>query len=232
MSQRLSCRGIFVVVSADDVDRCLIPSPPSNRFHTGDLGTLDEDGFVAVTGRLKEQYKLENGKYVVPTPIEEAIAMSRFIAQVVVCGANRPHNVALIVPDWVAIRASLNIGDEVEEEDLFNKKEVRGLIDEEIRVSSYKLKRYEVPQNWAFVAPFTAANNMLTPKVSALRSWLLLTKVTQMLRHPLYLISKLQMSIRRKIVIKSYEEVIGHMYGDSLSSSAYDGGHKTENIAA
>ena len=144
---------------------------------------LDEDGFVAVTGRLKEQYKLENGKYVVPTPIEESIAMSRFIAQVVVCGANRPHNVALIVPDWVAIRSEMKIADDVDEETLVNDKEVRGLIDEEIRVNTYQLKKFEVPKNWAFVAPFTAANNMLTPK----------------------------MSIRRKIVIKNYEDIVSCM---------------------
>ena len=118
-----------------------------------------------MTGRLKEQYKLENGKYVVPTPIEESVAMSRFVAQVVVCGANRPHNVALIVPDWVAIRTALKIPDDVDKEKLVNDKKVRGLIDEEIRVNTYKLKKYEVPQSWAFVAPFTAANNMLTPKV-------------------------------------------------------------------
>jgi len=168
------------------------------------MGTLDADGFVSVTGRLKEQYKLENGKYVVPTPIEESIAMSRFIAQVVVCGANRPHNVALIVPDWVAIRSALKIADDVDENMLVNDKEVRGLIDEEIKLNCYKLKKYEVPQNWAFVAPFTAQNNMLTPK----------------------------MSIRRKIVIKTYEDIIGHMYGDDeFSSGAYDG-HKEEKVAA
>ena len=64
-----------------------------------------EDGSLKVTGRLKEQYKLENGKYIVPTPIEEAIGMSRFISQVVLFGSNKPHNVALLVPDFVAVRA-------------------------------------------------------------------------------------------------------------------------------
>ena len=160
-------------------------------FHTGDMGRMDEDGFIAVTGRLKEQYKLENGKYVVPTPIEESISMSRFISQVVVCGANRPHNVALIVPDWVAIRSALNIADDKTEEELVNSKEVRGLIDEEIMLNTYKLKKYEIPKSWAFVAPFTAANNMLTPK----------------------------MSIRRNVVIKHYGDIVGHMYGDDLANA-------------
>jgi len=39
---------------------------------------MDSEGFDKVTGQLKEQHKLENGKYVVPTPIEEAIGLSCF----------------------------------------------------------------------------------------------------------------------------------------------------------
>mmetsp|Transcript_6798 Transcript_6798/g.9175 ORF Transcript_6798/g.9175 Transcript_6798/m.9175 type:complete len:619 (-) Transcript_6798:1-1857(-) len=69
----------------------LAPDGKSRLFHTGDVGHVDDDGFLSVTGRVKEQYKLENGKYVCPTPIEEAIGMSRFISQVVLCGANRPY---------------------------------------------------------------------------------------------------------------------------------------------
>ncbi|KAL7515412.1 hypothetical protein ACHAXN_013101 [Cyclotella atomus] len=181
------------------------PDGKSRLFHTGDLGQMDANGFIAVTGRLKEQYKLENGKYVTPTPIEESISMSRFISQVVVCGANRPHNVALIVPDWIAIRSALKISEDTTEEELVNNKEVRGLIDEEILLNTHKLKKYEVPKNWAFVAPFSAANNMLTPK----------------------------MSIRRKIVIKHYEDIIGHMYGDdAFASGAYDGASNHEKAAA
>ena len=69
------------------------------------MGYLDEDGFLYITGRIKEQYKLENGKYVVPTPLEEQLKLSPFIANVMVYGDNKPYNVALIVPDVEALKA-------------------------------------------------------------------------------------------------------------------------------
>jgi long-chain acyl-CoA synthetase len=157
------------------------------RFHTGDIGRISQEGWVKVTGRIKEQYKLENGKYVVPTPIENAIANSRFINQCVLVGANRPHNVALLVPEWTAIRAELQYDDSVPEEKIVMDEKLRQLIDEEIHQSCFKLKKFEVPKEWAFVAPFTAANNMLTPK----------------------------MSIRRHKVLEAYNDVIAHLYGDA-----------------
>lgn len=171
-------------------------------FHTGDLGKLGEDGFLHVTGRLKELYKLENGKYVCPTPIEEAISMSRFISQVVVCGANRPHNIAIIVPDWVAIRSEVGFADDldVSEEELVNNDRVRGLIASEIKLNCYKIKRYEVPKNFLIVSPFTASNNMLTPK----------------------------MSIRRHVVIKTYEGMIEDLY----NGNTQEGIHFDESKAA
>ena len=143
----------------------LAPDGNSRMFHTGDLGRIDSDGYLSVTGRLKEQYKLENGKYVCPTPIEEAIGMSRFISQVVVTGANRPYNVALVVPDWLSIRSELGLSEEVSEEELVNDVKVKGLISAEIKLNCYNIKKFEVPAAFLFVSPFTAANNMVTPKV-------------------------------------------------------------------
>ena len=157
---------------------------------------MDEEGWIKVTGRIKEQYKLENGKYVVPAPIENAIGMSRFVSQVVVCGANRPHNVALIVPDWAAIRQELEFNNEISDVEIVNNKQVQELIDNEIRKSCSDLKKFEIPRKWAFVAPFTAANNMLTPK----------------------------MSIRKHNVVEVYSDIISALYGDDTmnSNNAYD----------
>ena len=147
---------------------------------------MDGDGWLRVTGRLKEQYKLENGKYVVPTPIETAISMSRFISQAVLCGANRPYNIVLLVPEWPAIRTELGIADDVSDEDLANDERVKELLDAETVSSCSKLKKFEIPTKWAIVAPFTAANNMLTPK----------------------------MSIRRHKVMEAYADVIENLYED------------------
>ncbi len=69
-------------------------------LRTGDLGYIDKQGFLFVTGRIKEQYKLESGRYVVPSPLEAELRSSRFIRHVVLCGDGRPYNVALIVPQF------------------------------------------------------------------------------------------------------------------------------------
>lgn len=195
-------RGYYKNQKATDEVISLAPDGKSRLFHTGDLGRYTEDGWLKVTGRLKEQYKLENGKYVCPTPIEEAVGMSRFVMQVVLCGANRPHNVALLVPDWLAIRAQLGINESMSDDDLVNDEGVRALVKGDIEEKCSKLKKFEVPQEFAFVAPFTAANNMLTPK----------------------------MSIRRHMVIREYADVVASMYDDSVVASACDG--RNENQVA
>jgi long-chain acyl-CoA synthetase len=59
--------------------------------------------FLKITGRIKELYKLENGKYITPVPLEDSICRSQFILQCMVYGSNRPFNVALIVPDFVQV---------------------------------------------------------------------------------------------------------------------------------
>lgn len=168
------------------------PDGKSRMFHTGDMGRQDATGFVKITGRLKEQYKLENGKYVVPTPIEEAIGLSRFISQVVLTGANRPYNVVLIVPEWAAIRTAVGADDSQSDEDLANDPRVHELMDHAIETNCAGMKRYEIPHKWAFVAPFTAANEMITPKLS----------------------------IRRHKVISTYKDVIDQLYEDEAVKEA------------
>ncbi|MEZ5197431.1 MAG: long-chain fatty acid--CoA ligase [Bacteroidales bacterium] len=72
-------------------------------FHTGDLGVIDEDGFIKITGRKKEIFKTASGDYVAPEMIENKIKQSTFISQAMVYGANMEYLSTLIVPDFESL---------------------------------------------------------------------------------------------------------------------------------
>ncbi|TFI01176.1 AMP-dependent synthetase/ligase [Micrococcus lylae] len=72
-------------------------------FLTGDLGTLDEDGYLSIVGRKKELIVTAGGKNVYPTPMEEGLRRDRLVNHVVVVGENRPYVGALITLDPEAL---------------------------------------------------------------------------------------------------------------------------------
>jgi long-chain acyl-CoA synthetase len=154
-------------------------------LRTGDMGYVDEDGYLFITGRIKEQYKLENGKYVVPSPLEEQLKLSPYIGNVMLHGANRPHNVALVVLNLVnlekwAVREGVTLGDAA------NNPRVRELIKGELETFSKEFRAYERPKAFAVTsADFTTENGMLTPK----------------------------MSVRRNQVLKHYQSTLDALYG-------------------
>ena len=76
-------------------------------FATGDVGYVDESGHLFLTDRKKDLFKLSNGKYIAPQLIESLLKQSEFVNQVVVVGASRKYPVALIVPDWEALKSTL-----------------------------------------------------------------------------------------------------------------------------
>ncbi|HEY7308522.1 MAG TPA: long-chain fatty acid--CoA ligase [Gemmataceae bacterium] len=78
-------------------------------FHTGDLGELDADGFLKITGRKKELLVLSNGKKIVPAFIEGLLTADPCIDQAVVSGEGRNFLTALIVPHWENVRAALAV---------------------------------------------------------------------------------------------------------------------------
>jgi long-chain acyl-CoA synthetase len=76
-------------------------------YHTGDVGYKDKDGHFYVTDRLKDLFKLSNGKYVAPLQVESLLKQSPLVSQAVVVGSGRKQVGALIVPDWDALKDAL-----------------------------------------------------------------------------------------------------------------------------
>ena len=72
-------------------------------FVTGDLGRIEEDNFLVITGRKKEMLLLSNGKNVYYAPIEQALKQSPLIEQAFVVGEGRNYTAAIIVPNMVAL---------------------------------------------------------------------------------------------------------------------------------
>jgi long-chain acyl-CoA synthetase len=132
-------------------------------LRTGDLGYLDEDGYLFITGRVKELYKLNNGRYIAPAPIEEKIKLSPFISNCMVYGAGQPYNVALIVADVPALQSYFG-GTPREARSLLADRRVRRLFEEEILKHSKEFRTFELVRSfWIETEPFTRENGMLTP---------------------------------------------------------------------
>jgi long-chain acyl-CoA synthetase len=157
---------------------------PDHGFRTGDLGHIDSDGFLFITGRLKEQYKLENGKYVAPAPLEELLKLSPYIANILVYGDNRPVNVALIVinPETAAEWAKAHGKDA---KSLVIDAEFRTAVAADLDKHSQGFKSFERIKNFALIdEDFTTQNGMLTPKLS----------------------------LKRRVVVTRYKDVLDKLY--------------------
>ena len=77
-------------------------------FRTGDLGKLDSKGYLSITGRVKSQFKLENGKYVSPAPLEENVKLSPLVEQAALDGRNMLRTFIIIHPNMDAMKQALS----------------------------------------------------------------------------------------------------------------------------
>ncbi len=133
-------------------------------LRTGDLGRIDPDGYLFITGTLKDIYKLANGRYVAPAPLEAKLQGSPYIAQCMVYGANQAHNVALIVPDLAALMVwGTSSGMSPFIHTLLKDPRTRRLFEDEIARQSRDFKSFERIRDFALIRQeLSAADDALS----------------------------------------------------------------------
>jgi long-chain acyl-CoA synthetase len=141
-------------------------------FSTGDIGTIDADGYLRITDRKKELLVTAGGKNIAPQPVQNAAKMSRFVSEALLIGDRRPYPVLLVVPNFENLEAwaqhkGLSYGSHEELADL---PEVRDKLEREVEARLTGFARYEVPKK---VLPlpreFSLERGEITPKLSIKR---------------------------------------------------------------
>jgi long-chain acyl-CoA synthetase len=141
-------------------------------FRTGDIGELDEDGFLKITDRKKELFKTSGGKYIAPSPIEQMLRSSRFISQAVLVGNDRKYPAALIVPNFEMLRsyAELKGLDAASDAELCKHPRILDLMERQIAAVTAGLGQFEKVKRFALLEKeLTIENGELTPTLKVKR---------------------------------------------------------------
>jgi long-chain acyl-CoA synthetase len=140
-------------------------------LHTGDLATIDDDGYIRITDRKKDIVVLSGGDTLSPARVEGFLTRQPEIGQAMVYGDKRPHLVALLVPDEeFAIEWAKSHGKPCDLAQISADEEFRGVMQEAIRRVNLEVAQSEKVRRFA-VAPeaFTVANDMMTPTLKIRR---------------------------------------------------------------
>ena len=157
-------------------------------FRTGDTGDIDADGFLSITGRLKDLIVTSTGKNVAPQLIETVVGKDPYIEQLAVIGDRRKHISALVVPAYEALAEwargkRLQFADH---EELVRQPEVVRFMTERIRAQSKSLAPFERIRRFTLMArSFSMEAGEMTPTLK----------------------------IRRDVILRKYHELIERMYG-------------------
>ena len=126
-------------------------------LHTGDEGEIDENGFLTITGRVKDIFKTSKGKYVAPSPIEMKLSANKNIEQVCVVGNGLPQPIALITLS--------EIGLSILKEDLIKS------LEKTLKIVNTKLDGHERIHNIVLVnEEWNISNKLLTPTMKIKRN--------------------------------------------------------------
>jgi long-chain acyl-CoA synthetase len=158
-------------------------------FRTGDIGRLDEDGYLIITDRKKELLKTAAGKFVAPAPIENTLKTSPYITNAIVVGDTRKFVSVLIVPNFANIEAVARQAghDFATPTQMTGDRWVRDLLSSEIERLTAPLAQYEKPKRFALLEQdFTYAGGELT----------------------------YTMKMKRRVIEQRYQDVIARLYAD------------------
>jgi long-chain acyl-CoA synthetase len=142
-------------------------------LHTGDLGRLDDEGFLHITGRKKELIVLSNGKKVTPSLVESALLADPCIDQAVVFGDNRSYLTALIVPHWGNVRQHLPAPgrESASPESLANDAAVVSALAQRLNAALTELAPWEQVKKFLVLSrPFSVAADELTVSLKLRRN--------------------------------------------------------------
>ncbi len=143
-------------------------------YHTGDVGYMDEDGHFYVTDRIKDLFKLSNGKYIAPLQVESLLKQSPLVSQPLVVGSGRKQVGALIVPDWDALKEALEergIDAKGTREDLCENPHVVKLVQNDAVSLTRELSDYErVKRIYLLPREFSIDKGEMTPTLKIKRS--------------------------------------------------------------
>ncbi len=145
-------------------------------FRTGDLGSLDQDGFLKITGRKKEIIVTAGGKNVAPAVLEDRIRAHALVSQCVVVGDNKPFIAALVtldpegLPGWLTMHGK----PEMTVEEAMTDADVLAAIDQAVTRANAAVSKAESIRKFSVLSgDFTVENGYLTPSLKVKRSLVL-----------------------------------------------------------
>jgi long-chain acyl-CoA synthetase len=138
-------------------------------LHTGDIASIDEDGFVTITDRKKDILVTAGGKNVAPQNIENDLKASKYVSQAVVLGDRQPYVAALITLDEAEVRKALG-GNDLALEELAGTDDVRQLIQGVVDEVNRDRSRFEQIKRFAVLPrDFSAEEDEITPTLKLRR---------------------------------------------------------------
>lgn len=159
-------------------------------FRTGDLGVMDDDNFLFITGRKKDIIVTAGGKNISPQNIENKLKESAYIEQIAIIGDHRKFLSALIVPEFDELKkwAKKHEVEYTTKKDLLKKDQIKDLIEKEIEKYSANFSRVEQVKKFTLMAKeWSQATEELTPSLK----------------------------VKRKVINSKYAKEIENMYKDA-----------------